>query len=105
MLAAGEQNRVGLEVIAVVCGSLIADPLGLGFRALVMFAGVVELAIAATMQVGVALGAGVGAKHAAPGGVLNFLAAFPAVEKHDELSAVSHQLGRKQTRSLLKADG
>jgi len=60
-----------------------------------MFAGVVELAIAATMQVGVALGAGVGAKHAAPGGVFNLHAAFPAVEKHNELSAVSYQLERK----------
>jgi hypothetical protein len=50
----------------MIRGFFIADPLGLGFGALVMFAGVVELAITAAMQVEAAMGAGVRAKHAAP---------------------------------------
>jgi hypothetical protein len=53
-------------MVAMILGFFIAIPLSLGFGALVMFAGVVELAITAAMEVGVALGAGVRAKHTAP---------------------------------------
>jgi hypothetical protein len=47
-----------------------------------MLAGVVELAVAAGVQVGVALGTGVSIAHTAARGVLNRFAAFPATELH-----------------------
>jgi hypothetical protein len=47
-----------------------------------MFAGVVELAIATGMEVGVALGARVAVAHTTAAGVLNLRTAFPAVELH-----------------------
>lgn len=70
-----------MEVIAVVCGFLIAHPLGLGFGALVMFGGVVESAITAGMKVGPAAGALIAG--ADPLTRLDFegLAALPAVHK------------------------
>ena len=79
---AGQQGWIGTKVIAVVGGLLLADPVGLGFRALAVFAGIVELAIAAGVQVGVAPGAGVARGDAASGGILDSLSAFPAIEEH-----------------------
>jgi hypothetical protein len=73
-----------LEVAAVIGGFFMADPFSPGFRALIMFAGVVELAIAADMQVGAALGADVERAHTASGWIRYLLAALPAVEKHSD---------------------
>jgi hypothetical protein len=81
-VGAGEEGGVRSEVVTVVGGLFIADPFGLCLSALIMFAGVVELAIAAGMQVGVALGADVERAHSASGWIRNLLAAFPTVEKH-----------------------
>lgn len=80
--SAGAQDGAGGEVIAVVASFFVADPFGLVFGALVMFAGVVELAIATGMEVGVALGARVAVTDATAAGVLNLRTAFPAVELH-----------------------
>jgi hypothetical protein len=49
-----------------------------------MFARVVELAIPAGVQVGVALRAGVERAYTASGWIGNLLAALPAVERHSE---------------------
>jgi hypothetical protein len=49
-----------------------------------MFAGVVELAIAAGVQLGVALGADFARVDTASGRVFNLRAALPAVEKHSD---------------------
>jgi len=87
VVGAGQQRWIGAKVIAVVAGFLVANPIGLCFRALVMFAGVVELAIAAGMQVRAAPGARVAPVDAASSGILNLLAALPAVEEHISLSA------------------
>ena len=88
-IGVGHQGRVWAKVAAVVGGLFIADPSGLGFRALVMFAGVVELAIAAGMQVGAAPGAGVARADAASGGILNLLAAIPAIEERADKNLLS----------------
>jgi len=87
VVGAGQQGWVGTKVIAVVGGFLVANPFGLGFRALVVFAGVVELAVEAGMQVGAAPGARVARADAASGRILNLLAALPAVEEHISRSA------------------
>jgi hypothetical protein len=83
-VGAGEEGGIRLEVAAVVRGFFIADPFGLFLRALIMLARVVELAIAAGVQVGVALGADVVPADTSSGGVLGLRAAFPAVEKHSD---------------------
>jgi hypothetical protein len=49
-----------------------------------MFAGVVELAIPAGVQVGVTLRADVARSDTTSGRILNLLAASPAVEKHSD---------------------
>lgn len=54
-----------MEVVAIIRGFFIADPFGLSFRALLVFCGIVELAITAAVQVGIAPGAGIHTKHAA----------------------------------------
>ena len=84
VVGAGQQGWIGAKVIAVVRGLFITDPFGLGFRALVVFARIVELAVEAGVQVGFTLGAGVARAHAASGGILDFLAALPAIEIHSE---------------------
>lgn len=73
-----------MEVAAVVGGLFIANPFGLGFRALIVSAGVVEPAIAAGMQVRVALGANVASSDTTSGRIFNLLAAPPAVEEHND---------------------
>jgi hypothetical protein len=71
-----------LEVAAVVGGFFIADPFGLGLRALIVFTGIVELAIPAGVQVGAALRADVARSDTASGRIFNLLAALPAIEVH-----------------------
>jgi len=93
-IGVGQQGRVWAKVAAVVGGLFIANPFGLGFRALVMFDGVVELAIAAGMQVGAAPGAGVARANAASGGILNLLAALPTVEEHADKNLLSSASSR-----------
>ena len=80
--ASSHQRGIGLEVVAEICGFLIPDACGPGFRALVMFCGIVELAVAAGVQVAAAVGAGVAALDAAARGVLNLSAAFPTRKSH-----------------------
>ena len=60
----------------------IADPFGLGFGALVVLGAVVELALAAGVEIGIALRAAIAPPDAAAGGILDPLAAFPAIEDH-----------------------
>lgn len=50
---------MGREVVAVISGFFIAHPLGLSFGALVVLRGVVMAAIAAGVEVVIALGAGI----------------------------------------------
>ena len=76
------QSRMRRKIVAVVCGFLIPDPLGLGLGALVVFARVVEPAIPAAVKVRVAMRAGVAGPHAAAGRELDRLAAFPAAQPH-----------------------
>ena len=83
-LRACQQGWVRSEVITIVGGFFIADPFGLRLSALIMFGWVVELAIAAGMQVGAALGTDVERAHTASGRIRNLLAALPAVEIHSD---------------------
>ena len=84
LAGAGQEGWVGAKVATIIGGFFIADPLSLRFRALVMLARIVELAVAAGMQIGVTLGAGIAGADSASGGILDLLAALPAVEKHSD---------------------
>lgn len=80
--ARSAQNRVGRKVVAIIRRFLIANPLGLGFGALVVFTRVVKLAVSAGMEVEVALRANVARADSAPRGILDYPSAFPADKLH-----------------------
>ncbi len=52
--AAGHEDRIRLEIIAVVGGFFVTNPFCLNFSALVVLSGIVEPAVAAAVHVGVA---------------------------------------------------
>jgi hypothetical protein len=80
--SARHEGGIRLEVITVIGGFFVAGPFGLRLTALIILAAVVELAIAADMQVGVAFRAGAPIAYLVTRRDLDRLAAFPAVELH-----------------------
>ena len=83
MTGACQKGGIGREVIAVIGSFFFAGPFGLGLSALVVLAWVVEPAVPAGMEVGVATGAGVPLADAVTHRNLNCLPAFPAIELHN----------------------
>ena len=82
-MVAGEQRSVRGEVIAVIGSFFVAGPFGLRLTALVVLARVVELAVPAGVEVGIASGARVPAADAVTCRNLNCLPALPAIEPHN----------------------
>ena len=83
MAGARQQRGIGGKVIAVIGSFFVAGSFGLGLGALVVLARVVELAVPAGMEVGVASGASVPVADAVTRRNLNCLPALPAIKPHN----------------------
>lgn len=75
-------RRARTEVVAIVRGFLIPNPFGLGFRALVVFGRIVELAVAAGMKISATLGTFIAAANALARRDIHEFAAFPTMKRH-----------------------
>jgi hypothetical protein len=78
--ATGHEDRIRLEIIAVVGGFFVANPFGLGFSALIVLSGIVEAAVAAAVQVSIACRACVAGHDAFQH--VNLFTAFKAGKPH-----------------------
>ena len=83
----GKECRIWGEVVAEIGGLFITDPLGLRFGALIIFAGVVEPAVATRVEVRITLGAGISPADTAAGRVLDPAATFPAMKQHKAVNS------------------
>src|SRR6516164_385379 len=82
----GAQDGISAIVVAVVGNLLVTNPLDLRLRTLVVLGRIVEVAVAAGVQVCIASRAGVAGAEPRPGRQVNNMRTFPARELHKTMA-------------------
>jgi hypothetical protein len=96
----GAQDRIRAIIVAVVGNLLVANPFRLRLGALVVLGRIVEVAVAAGVQVCNASRAGVAGGDPRPGWQINDVCAFPARELHKTVKPDERRMTGDKSRSI-----